>query len=163
MKESKPDTIRNIAVLSYGGAGKTTLIEAFLCSSGTIPQMAPVVARTPAMDYDPEEHHRKVSIQTSLCQISWNDTALNLLDNPGPPGPDLHQRAGQGRDRLGDAGRGDREGVGDQDGPAQPADREGGLPGRGGGPPHRRGVSVRVGWERETAEGRGAGGPERRG
>src|SRR2546422_41724 len=75
MKESKPDTIRNVAVLSYGGAGKTTLIEAILCSSGTIPQMGSVVAGTTAMDYDPEEHHRKVSIQTSLCQISWNDTA----------------------------------------------------------------------------------------
>src|SRR5438445_446160 len=85
MKESKPDTIRNIAVLSYGGAGKTTLIEAILCSSGTIPQMGSVVAGTTAMDYDPEEHHRKVSIQTSLCQIFWNDTALNLLDNPGAP------------------------------------------------------------------------------
>src|SRR6266511_1655741 len=85
MKESKPDAIRNVAVLSYGGAGKTTLIEAFLCSSGTIPQMGSVAAGTTAMDYDPEEHHRKVSIQTSLCQISWNDTALNLLDNPGAP------------------------------------------------------------------------------
>ncbi len=85
MKESKPDTIRNVAVLSYGGAGKTTLIEAFLCSSGTIPQMGSVAAGTTAMDYDPEEHHRKISIQTSLCQISWNDTALNLLDNPGAP------------------------------------------------------------------------------
>src|SRR5206468_4917621 len=73
MKESKHDTIRNVAVLSYGGAGKTTLIEAFLCSSGTIPQMGSVAAGTTAMDYDPEEHHRKVSIQTSLCQISWND------------------------------------------------------------------------------------------
>src|SRR5437899_1354697 len=85
MKESKPDTIRNVAVLSYGGAGKTTLIEAFVCPSGTMPLMGSVVAGTTAMDYDPEEHHRKVSIQTSLCQISWNDTALNLLDNPGAP------------------------------------------------------------------------------
>src|SRR5437016_12289875 len=85
MKDFKPDAIRNVAVLSYGGAGKTTLIEAFLCSSGTIPQMGSVVAGTTAMDYDPEEHHRKVSIQTSLCQISWNDIALNLLDNPGAP------------------------------------------------------------------------------
>src|SRR5436309_13326618 len=85
MKESKPDTIRNVAVLSYGGAGKTTLIEAFLCSSGTIPQLGSVVAGTTVMDYDPEERHRKVSIQTSLCQISGNDTALNLVDDPGAP------------------------------------------------------------------------------
>src|SRR3989442_1804700 len=85
MKESKPDPIRNVAPLSYGGAGKTTLIEAFLCSSGTIPKMGSVAAGTTAMDYDPEEHHRKISMQTSLCQIPWNEAALNLLDNPGAP------------------------------------------------------------------------------
>src|SRR5207302_10652109 len=72
-----------VAGLDCGGPGKTTLIEAFLCSSGMIPQMGSVAAGTTAMDYDPEEHHRKISIQASLCQISWNDIALNLLDNPG--------------------------------------------------------------------------------
>jgi len=85
MKEPKPEAIRNVAVLSYGGAGKTTLIEALLCASGTVPQMGTVAAGTAAMDFEPEEHHRKVSIQTSLCQIPWNETALNLLDNPGAP------------------------------------------------------------------------------
>jgi elongation factor G len=83
MKESKPDAIRNVALLSYGGSGKTTLIEALLYATGAIPQMGSVTAGTAAMDYEPEEHHRKISIQTSLCQITWNDTALNLLDNPG--------------------------------------------------------------------------------
>ena len=91
MKESKPDVIRNVAVLSYGGAGKTTLTEALLCASGTIPQMGSVVAGTAAMDYEPEEHHRKVSVQTSLCQITWQESALNLLDTPGAPG--FHEEA----------------------------------------------------------------------
>ncbi|TAL09026.1 MAG: elongation factor G [Nitrospirae bacterium] len=85
MKESKPDAIRNVAVLSYGGAGKTTLIEALLCATGTIPQMGSVAAGTAAMDFEPEEHHRKHSLQTSLCQVAWNETALNLLDSPGTP------------------------------------------------------------------------------
>src|SRR5207245_10528081 len=80
-----PYAIRNLAGLSYGGAVKTTLIAAFLCASGAVPQMGSVAAGTTAMDYDPEEHHRKISIQTSLCQIPWNDAALNLLDNPGAP------------------------------------------------------------------------------
>ena len=83
MKESTPDAIRNVAVLSYCGAGKTTLIEALLCACGTIPQMGSVAAGTAAMDFEPEEHHRKVSLKTSLCQIQWQDTTLNLLDNPG--------------------------------------------------------------------------------
>ncbi len=85
MKESKPENIRNVAVLSYGGAGKTTLIEAILCVNGVVPQMGSVTAGTAAMDYEPEEHHRKASLQTSLCQITYRDTALNLLDNPGAP------------------------------------------------------------------------------
>src|SRR5438093_12762771 len=85
MKESRPEAIRNVAVLSYGGAGKTTLIEACLCAIGVIPQMGSVAGGTTTMDYEPEEHHRKISIQTSLCQIPWNDAALNLLDNPGAP------------------------------------------------------------------------------
>src|SRR5207244_10716991 len=85
MKESKPEAIRNVAVLSYGGAGKTTLIEAFLCASGAVPQMGSVAAGTTAMDYEPVEHHRKISLQTSLCQIPWNDAALNLLEHPSAP------------------------------------------------------------------------------
>src|SRR3989338_1583390 len=86
MKESTPDAIRNVAVLSYGGSGKTTLIEALLCASGNLPQMGSVAAGTAAMDFEPEEHHRKHSLQTSLCQITWNGVSLNLLDNPGPSG-----------------------------------------------------------------------------
>src|SRR2546428_3782135 len=58
---------------------------AFLCAGGGVPQMGSIAAGTTAMDYEPEEHHRKISIQTSLCQIPWNDAALNLLDNPGAP------------------------------------------------------------------------------
>lgn len=93
MKESKPEAIRNVCVLSYGGAGKTTLIEALLCASGNLPQMGSVTAGTAAMDYEPEEHHRKVSIHTSLCNLVWNETTFNFLDTPGAPSffPDLRQ------------------------------------------------------------------------
>jgi elongation factor G len=83
MKEIKPESIRNIVLLSYNGAGKTTLIEALLAATGAVPQMGSVAAGTAAMDYEPEEHHRKISLQTSLCQVYWNDTALNLIDAPG--------------------------------------------------------------------------------
>lgn len=93
MKESTPDAIRNVAVLSYGGAGKTTLIEALLCTTGNLSQMGSVTAGTAAMDYEPEEHHRKVSIHTSLCSLEWNDTTINFLDTPGAPSffPELRQ------------------------------------------------------------------------
>ena len=85
MKETKPESIRNIVLLSYSGAGKTTLIEALLATVGAIPQMGSATAGTAAMDYEPEEHHRKMSLQTSLCQITWSSAALNLIDAPGSP------------------------------------------------------------------------------
>src|SRR6266496_2062266 len=85
MKEPKPEVIRNIVLLSYNGAGKTSLIEAILACTGALPHMGTVAAGTAAMDYEPEEHHRKISLQTSLCQISWNEAALNLIDTPGAP------------------------------------------------------------------------------
>ena len=85
MKETKPESIRNVVLLSYSGAGKTTLIEALLAATGAVPQMGSVTVGTAAMDYEPEEHHRKISLQTSLCQIPWGEITLNLLDAPGAP------------------------------------------------------------------------------
>src|SRR5438094_1497795 len=85
MKELKPQSIRNIVLLSYNGAGKTTLVEAILAAAGSIAQMGSIAAGTAAMDYEPEEHHRKLSVHSSLCQLSWNDTGLNLIDTPGAP------------------------------------------------------------------------------
>jgi elongation factor G len=85
MKEPKPESIRNIVLLSYNGAGKTSLIEAILVATGAASQMGSVAAGTAVMDYEPEEHHRKISLQSSLCQLSWNDTALNIIDTPGAP------------------------------------------------------------------------------
>src|SRR5437660_11333029 len=85
MKELKPESIRNIVLLSYNGAGKTSLVEAILAAAGSIAQMGSIAAGTTAMDYEPEEHHRKMSVHSSLCQVSWHDTALNLIDTPGAP------------------------------------------------------------------------------
>jgi elongation factor G len=85
MKETKPEFIRNIVLLSYNGAGKTSLIEAVLAATGAVPQMGSVVAGTAAMDYEPEEHHRKISLQSGLCEIVWNEHSLNLVDTPGAP------------------------------------------------------------------------------
>jgi len=85
MKDTKPESIRNIVLLSYNGAGKTSLVEAILATTGAVSQMGSVTAGTTAMDYEPEEHHRKISVHSSLCQVSWHDTALNLIDTPGAP------------------------------------------------------------------------------
>src|SRR5438552_15111058 len=85
MKDTKPESIRNIVLLSYNGAGKTSLVEAILATTGAVSQMGSVTAGTTAMDYEPEEHHRKMSVHYHLCQGSSHNTALNLTDTPGAP------------------------------------------------------------------------------
>src|SRR6056297_3221991 len=47
--------IRNVALLSHSGAGKTSLTEALLFRAGTIPKMGSIEDGTTASDVTPEE------------------------------------------------------------------------------------------------------------
>ncbi|APV44656.1 elongation factor G [Dehalogenimonas formicexedens] len=75
--------IRNVALLSHSGAGKTTLAEAALYSAGAISRMGKVDDGTTASDFDPEGVKRKISISLSLLPFIWQKTKVNLLDAPG--------------------------------------------------------------------------------
>ena len=82
-KNGQADTIRNIAVVSASGAGKTSLVEALLYTAGVIPAMGSIGSGTTVSDFEPEEIHRKVSVSTSVTHFSWKGTTFNLLDTPG--------------------------------------------------------------------------------
>ena len=75
--------LRNVAVLSHSGAGKTSLVEAMLWRAGAIPQMGRVEDGTTVSDQLPEEKRRKISIATSIHPLTWNEHPFNLLDAPG--------------------------------------------------------------------------------
>ena len=75
--------IRNVALLSHSGAGKTTLTEAALFSGGAISRMGKVDDGTTASDFDPEGVKRKISINLSLLPLIWQKTKINILDAPG--------------------------------------------------------------------------------
>jgi elongation factor G len=83
MKEARSESIRNIALISYTGAGKTSLLEAMLYTAGAIPAMGSVPAGTTIADYEPEEIHRKVSINLSVAHFQWKETLFNIVDTPG--------------------------------------------------------------------------------
>jgi elongation factor G len=83
MPNGGPAALRNVAVVSYTGAGKTTLVEAILFGAGIIPTMGSVPAGTATTDFDPEELHRKVSLSTGVAHFDWKGTTVNLLDTPG--------------------------------------------------------------------------------
>lgn len=77
------ENIRNVALLSHGGSGKTSLSEAMLFASGVINRLGKVDEGTTTSDYDPDETKRKISINLSLLPCPWKDAKINLLDTPG--------------------------------------------------------------------------------
>lgn len=83
MKTYQTNNIRNIALISHGGAGKTSLTEALLYTSGAINRLGKVDNGTAASDFDPDEVKRQMSINTALAPCEWKDTKINILDTPG--------------------------------------------------------------------------------
>ena len=75
--------LRNVALLSHSGAGKTSLGEALLFQTKTITRMGRVDDGNTVSDYEAEEAKRTSSVQTSLLPCNWEGCKINLLDTPG--------------------------------------------------------------------------------
>jgi elongation factor G len=83
MASLKTDQIRNLAIISHSGAGKTTLNEALLFTAGAVSRLGRVDDGNAVGDYEPEEVERKISIVPALCHCDWRGVKVNLLDTPG--------------------------------------------------------------------------------
>ncbi|MDQ6772529.1 MAG: elongation factor G [Candidatus Dormibacteraeota bacterium] len=83
MPKHAPDRIRNVAVLGHSHDGKTTLAEAMLFAAGAVPRMGATDAGTAALDFEPEEQRRHISINLGLGHLEMDGFKLNLLDTPG--------------------------------------------------------------------------------
>ncbi|MCP9462249.1 MAG: GTP-binding protein, partial [Nitrospira sp.] len=83
MEDIRAVPIRNVAIVSNAGAGKTSLSEALLFVGGAIPTLGSVTEGTTVSDFEPEELHHRCSISTSVLRFSWNHTQVTLLDTPG--------------------------------------------------------------------------------
>lgn len=83
METYQTENIRNVALISHTGAGKTTLAESFLFHTGVTTRMGKVEDGNTVSDYEPEEAKRAGSIHLSIIPVEWNGTKINLLDTPG--------------------------------------------------------------------------------
>lgn len=83
MKKVKTEQIRNVALISHGGAGKTSLAEALLFTSGAVNRLGNVDAGNTTTDFDADEIKRQITIGTSLAPLEWKETKINLMDTPG--------------------------------------------------------------------------------
>src|SRR5919199_988862 len=83
MKSYSAEQTHNVALISHGGAGKTSLAEALLYLSGAITRLGRVEEGTTTSDYDPDEIKRHMSVTTSLIPVEWEADKVNVLDTPG--------------------------------------------------------------------------------
>lgn len=75
--------LRNVALLSHSGAGKTSLCETLLFNTKAVNRIGRVEDGNTVSDYEPEEIRRAGSIQTTLISCSWDRYKANFLDTPG--------------------------------------------------------------------------------
>jgi elongation factor G len=83
MKVYKTEEVRNVAVVSHAGSGKTTFCEAMLFDSGAVDRLGRVTDGTSNFDFEPEEVKRGITISTSLYTVEWKKKKINILDTPG--------------------------------------------------------------------------------
>ncbi|MCH8745209.1 MAG: elongation factor G [Chloroflexi bacterium] len=75
--------LRNVALLSHSGAGKTSLSEALLFNVDVITRIGRVEDGNTASDYEAEEIRRGSSVQTTLIACATDQNKVNFLDTPG--------------------------------------------------------------------------------
>ncbi|MCM8813560.1 MAG: elongation factor G [Candidatus Omnitrophica bacterium] len=83
MVKFEPQNIRNVAIVSHSGAGKTTLAEAILYRQKAVTRQGTVTEGNTVSDYDPIEIARKISINVSLVHAVAAGTKINIIDTPG--------------------------------------------------------------------------------
>ncbi len=83
MKEYLGKDVRNVVLLGHSGAGKSALVESALFQTKAIDRMGKTTDGTAAMDFDPEEAKRGVSVYTSVGPVEWKNVKINFIDTPG--------------------------------------------------------------------------------
>ncbi|MCW2501474.1 MAG: small GTP-binding protein [Frankiales bacterium] len=77
------ELVRNVAVVGHAGAGKTTLVEALLARTGTVPRAGRVEDGTTVSDSEEVEGRLQRSVALALAPLEYGGVKVNLLDTPG--------------------------------------------------------------------------------
>lgn len=75
--------IINIGILAHVDAGKTTLTESLLYTSGAVPELGSVDKGTTRTDTMLLERQRGITIQTAVTSFGWKNYKINIVDTPG--------------------------------------------------------------------------------
>ncbi|MFD7932797.1 GTP-binding protein, partial [Streptomyces sp. NPDC059742] len=80
---SSPTAVRNLGILAHVDAGKTTITERILFTTGSIHKRGEVHHGTTVTDYDPQERDRGITIFAAAVSCAWDGHRVNLIDTPG--------------------------------------------------------------------------------
>ena len=83
MKVYRAEQIRNVALISHVGAGKTSLVDAALYDSGAATRQGRVDEGSSVADYDPDELKRSMTLHAKAIPVEWKNTKINFIDTPG--------------------------------------------------------------------------------
>ena len=72
-----------VGLLAHVDAGKTTLAEAILYQCGLVRSPGRVDHGDTALDFDPLERERGITIFAAQAHVDWGGWGLTLLDTPG--------------------------------------------------------------------------------
>ncbi|MCI2420133.1 elongation factor G-like protein EF-G2 [Saccharopolyspora sp. K220] len=78
-----PAKIRNVVLVGPSAAGKTTLVEAMLTATSTIPRSGAVTEGTTVCDHEPASIEQQRSIGLAVAPLQHGDIKINLIDTPG--------------------------------------------------------------------------------
>lgn len=83
MRDYLANEVRNVAVLGHSGAGKSSVIEACLYFTKQIDRFGRANDGTTALNFDPEEGKRGLSVYCHLAPVEWKNKKINFIDTPG--------------------------------------------------------------------------------
>ncbi len=83
MRDYLANEVRNVVVLGHSGAGKSSVVEACLYYTKAIDRYGKSSDGTTALNFDPEEGKRGLSIYCHLAPVEWKNKKINFIDTPG--------------------------------------------------------------------------------
>lgn len=85
MSKYATESLRSIALVGHGAAGKTSLAEALLFATGAIPARGSVEKGNTVCDSDPQEKEAGHSLASAVVNFEYEGTHVHAIDTPGYP------------------------------------------------------------------------------
>ena len=77
------EKVRNFGTIAHIDAGKTTVTEGILYTSGRVHKIGEVHEGEATMDWMEQERERGITITSAATTCFWKDHRINIIDTPG--------------------------------------------------------------------------------